>query len=53
MQRTILILTQRHILVKGCGKAHATSEVKEIDGSISPDMKSESVEASPVVTASA
>jgi uncharacterized Zn-finger protein len=46
------IFTQRHVLVKGCGKAHATTEVKEIDGSSSPDMKSEH-ELSPVVTASA
>ncbi|RMZ03754.1 hypothetical protein D0862_05531 [Hortaea werneckii] len=41
--------TDRHILVKGCGKAHATSEVKEVDGSISP--KSESVDTSPVAVA--
>merc|ERR1712093_616938 len=43
---------KRHVLVKGCGKAHGTSEVKELDGSISPDMKSDH-EISPVVTASA
>ena len=49
----MLTFYQRHILVKGCGKAHATAEIKELDGSISPDMKSESVEASPIVTASA
>lgn len=42
--------SQRHVLVKGCGKAQATAEVKEIDGSSSPDSKSESMNASPVVT---
>ncbi|CAK1354663.1 unnamed protein product [Cercospora beticola] len=42
---------KRHVLVKGCGKAGATSEVKELDGSISP--KSESLENSPVVSATA
>lgn len=46
MQR--LTATQRHVLVKGCGKAQATAEVKELDGSISP--KSESVEQSPTIT---
>lgn len=34
-------LLQRHVLVKGCGKAGATAEIKELDGSISPDAKSE------------
>jgi uncharacterized CHY-type Zn-finger protein len=50
------IVRQRHVLVKGCGKAGATAEVKEIDGSngsISPEMKTESVDTSPVVAASA
>ncbi|KAM3416047.1 hypothetical protein BST61_g9533 [Cercospora zeina] len=42
---------KRHVLVKGCGKAGAASEVKELDGSISP--KSESLENSPVVSATA
>ncbi|KAM0722784.1 hypothetical protein Q7P37_002226 [Cladosporium fusiforme] len=42
---------KRHVLVKGCGKANATSEVKEIEGSISPDMSEHEV--NPVVTASA
>ncbi|CAK4031665.1 Zinc finger [Lecanosticta acicola] len=40
---------KRHVLVKGCGKAQATADVKEMDSSVSP--KSESV--SPVVTATA
>ncbi|KAK4508137.1 hypothetical protein PRZ48_001875 [Zasmidium cellare] len=44
---------KRHVLVKGCGKAHATTEVKEIDGSMSPEPKSESVETSPIVSATA
>lgn len=44
---------QRHVLVKGCGKAHATAEVKEIDGSVSPTTKSESVDTSPTIPPSA
>ncbi|KAF2722199.1 hypothetical protein K431DRAFT_319831 [Polychaeton citri CBS 116435] len=44
---------KRHVLVKGCGKAGATSEVKEIDGSLSPDQKSSSVGTSPIVSAAA
>ncbi|KAK5175317.1 uncharacterized protein LTR77_000455 [Saxophila tyrrhenica] len=39
---------KRHILVKGCGKSHSTTEIKELDGSISPDTKS-STDTSPVV----
>jgi hypothetical protein len=42
---------QRHVLVKGCGKTSATAEVREIDGSNSPDTKSGSAETSPVVAA--
>ncbi|KAK6397179.1 hypothetical protein LTR65_007679 [Meristemomyces frigidus] len=34
---------KRHVLVKGCGKAQATAEVKEIDGSVSPKSESSPV----------
>lgn len=44
---------KRHVLVKGCGKAQATADVKEIDGSISPETKSESLGTSPIIAASA
>jgi hypothetical protein len=49
----ILTSSQRHVLVKGCGKAHATMEVKELDGSMSPVSKSESQGTSPIISASA
>lgn len=38
------------MLVKGCGKGTASAEVRELDGSNSPDTKS-STETSPVVAA--
>ncbi|KAF7187429.1 Zinc finger protein [Pseudocercospora fuligena] len=45
---------KRHVLVKGCGKAGgASAEVKELDGSQSPETKSESVGHSPVISAHA
>lgn len=47
----LLIVSQRHMLVKGCGKAQATSTVKELDGSASPDTKSD--QNSPVISGSA
>ena len=37
-----LTVKQRHVLVKGCGKAMATAEVKEMDGSISPKSENSS-----------
>ncbi|OQO02323.1 hypothetical protein B0A48_11877 [Cryoendolithus antarcticus] len=42
---------KRHVLVKGCGKASATAEIKELDGSDSPEPKSEK-SISPVMMAS-
>jgi hypothetical protein len=33
------MILQRHILVKGCGKAQASSEADKQDGSLSPDNK--------------
>lgn len=48
-----LTYLQRHVLVKGCGKASANSESKEMDGSISPETKSEGVVHSPAVRATA
>lgn len=46
--KTVANGCQRHVLVKGCGKAQATAEVKELDGSSSPDAKSDQ-ETSPVI----
>ncbi|QIX01189.1 hypothetical protein AMS68_006706 [Peltaster fructicola] len=42
---------KRHVLVKGCGKAQATADVKSLDGSTSPDTKSE--ETSPIISGAA
>nr|POE79610.1 transcriptional regulator prz1 [Quercus suber] len=44
---------KRHVLVKGCGKAQASAEIKELDGSLSPISKAESLDQSPIITASA
>ncbi|EMC94802.1 hypothetical protein BAUCODRAFT_25915 [Baudoinia panamericana UAMH 10762] len=44
---------KRHVLVKGCGKADAPGGGKESNGSVSPELKSESASTSPMVTASA
>ncbi|KAJ9623537.1 hypothetical protein H2203_005799 [Taxawa tesnikishii (nom. ined.)] len=44
---------KRHILVKGCGKAQAALDGDSAEGSISPVAKSEGMDASPVVAASA
>ena len=46
-------ILQRHVLVKGCGKAQAAADVKEINED-EASLKSESVDHSPVaITASA
>nr|POE66262.1 transcription factor sp4 [Quercus suber] len=44
---------KRHVLVKGCGKAQASGDIKELDDSMSPMSKTESLDHSPIVTASA
>ncbi|KAF2763818.1 hypothetical protein EJ03DRAFT_283350 [Teratosphaeria nubilosa] len=44
---------KRHVLVKGCGKAQATADIKHINRSSSPETKAESIDPSPIVAASA